>query len=73
MGGGTYFKVGGTSARWKTIENVCGNTVHPYCKLCKKKIANRNAAVAQDNNAVDHKRNKDAVADVERLHFPVVA
>jgi len=24
MGGGTFFKVGGTSARWKTIENFCG-------------------------------------------------
>jgi len=24
MGGGTFLKVGGTSARWTTIENFCG-------------------------------------------------
>jgi len=41
-----------------------GNTVYPFCKLRKKKIANRKAAIIQNNNAVDHKRNRNAVAAV---------
>jgi len=37
-----------------------------------EKIANRIAAIVQHNNAVSHKRNENAVADIGRLKFPVV-
>jgi len=37
---------------------------------CKKKIANRKAAITQHKNAVHHKINENAVAGVGRLNFP---
>ena len=42
----------------------------PFCKLCKKKITIRKAAITQHKNAVDCKRNENAVAVVGRLNFP---
>jgi len=45
--------------------------VYPI-ELRKNKIANRKAAIIQPNNALDHKRNKNAVASVRRLNFLVV-
>ena len=35
-----------------------------------QKVANRKAAITQHKNAVDHKRNENAVAGVRMLNFP---
>ena len=38
-------------------------------QIVQKKIANYKAAITQHKNAVDHKRNENAVAGVGRLNF----
>jgi len=50
---------------WLAKQDSAG-VVYPFCKLCKKKIRNRKAAVVdlQPNNTVDHKRNENSVAAV---------
>jgi len=45
---------------------------HTFCKLCKKKYANREAAILQVNIAEHHKINKNAVSGVIRLNFPEI-
>jgi len=41
----------------------------PCANCVKRKIANRKAAIIHHNNAVDCKRNENAVAGVGRLNF----
>jgi len=61
-----------TSGLQSSVFCQCCVIVYPF-ELCKKKIANQKAAIIQPNNALDHKRNKNAVvAGVGRLNFLVV-
>jgi len=39
--------------------------------MCKKKNYKPKAAIIHHNNAVDYKRNENAVGGVERVNFPV--
>jgi len=43
----------------------------PSANCAKRKIANRKAAIMHHNNAVDYKRNENAVVGVGRLNFPM--
>ena len=46
--------------------------MYPYCKLCNKKIVNRQATLIKYSTALNHKGNDNVVSGVGTLNFPVV-